>query len=582
MAASTAADHFCLRWNNYQINMVSELDSLRKDEDLVDVTLSCEGQLLKAHKVILSACSSYFRNVFKENPCKHPVVILKDVSHEDVEALLSFVYQGVVYISEKKLASFLHTAELLQIRGLTGAASTMKADMSQYSTDKSTTLASGPPPLAPANVGNNWKPVAKKSSGSNPSSPAPSAPKRRKAPPSRIPPSEDADNTSNQEIEESSEEEHQSLQHQALQQQHPSQQHHQYHPQLPLSSNQEAAPVIVKSEDGFAHDEEEYEDGTRGSFHGGEGESSSGETTGYYQSLASVDMGDEGDEEEDEEGDGRDDKGGVTAASVATLLERSLVAVSRSGTDVQGSSSNSSVGALSIFPGSVAHGGVDHANPTDRLGRRPCPLCQKIISNKSNLLKHMRIRHSDEYNPAGCVLCGKVFKNKYSLRAHINIYHKEVTSSMPSPLSSNSKIDQYSFNPNLINPQNFQLSQQQQPQNVNQLPTTTPNFPPQNSNMINSNPTMPPNNFQLPASSGFNPVVQQQQQQQQQQQNTSMPNFALSSPVSTVSTAAIISSNNFNLPLSGPPPAPNSPHTIAAYPTFQHPAAAQFIVPTTN
>lgn len=60
-----AADHFCLRWNNYQSNMVSELDSLRSDEDLVDVTLSCEGQLLKAHKVILSACSSYFRNVFK-------------------------------------------------------------------------------------------------------------------------------------------------------------------------------------------------------------------------------------------------------------------------------------------------------------------------------------------------------------------------------------------------------------------------------------------------------------------------------------------------------------------------------------
>jgi hypothetical protein len=50
-------------------------------------------------------------------------VILKDVSQEDVEALLSFVYQGVVYVSEKKLSSFLQTAELLQIKGLAGAAS---------------------------------------------------------------------------------------------------------------------------------------------------------------------------------------------------------------------------------------------------------------------------------------------------------------------------------------------------------------------------------------------------------------------------------------------------------------------------
>lgn len=60
-----AADHFCLKWNNYQSNMVSELDSLRCSEDLVDVTLSCEGHRLRAHKVILSACSSYFRSVFR-------------------------------------------------------------------------------------------------------------------------------------------------------------------------------------------------------------------------------------------------------------------------------------------------------------------------------------------------------------------------------------------------------------------------------------------------------------------------------------------------------------------------------------
>lgn len=64
--------------------------------------------------------------LFQENPCEHPVVILKDVNHEDVEALLTFIYQGVVYVSEKKLASFLQTAELLQIKGLTGAASTFK------------------------------------------------------------------------------------------------------------------------------------------------------------------------------------------------------------------------------------------------------------------------------------------------------------------------------------------------------------------------------------------------------------------------------------------------------------------------
>lgn len=61
------ADQFCLRWNNFQTNIVSALDSLKCSEDLVDVTLTCEGRNIKAHKVILSACSPYFRNVFKVN-----------------------------------------------------------------------------------------------------------------------------------------------------------------------------------------------------------------------------------------------------------------------------------------------------------------------------------------------------------------------------------------------------------------------------------------------------------------------------------------------------------------------------------
>ncbi|GBP14205.1 Broad-complex core protein isoform 6 [Eumeta japonica] len=114
------ADQFCLRWNNFQTNIVTALDSLKCSEDLVDVTLTCEGKNIKAHKVILSACSPYFRNVFKENPCQHPVIILKDVQADDIVSLLSYMYQGEVFIEESKLSSFLHTAALLQVKGLTG------------------------------------------------------------------------------------------------------------------------------------------------------------------------------------------------------------------------------------------------------------------------------------------------------------------------------------------------------------------------------------------------------------------------------------------------------------------------------
>ena len=49
----------------FQRNIVDALGNLKLDEDFVDVTLSCEGKTIKAHKVILSACSDYFRDVFR-------------------------------------------------------------------------------------------------------------------------------------------------------------------------------------------------------------------------------------------------------------------------------------------------------------------------------------------------------------------------------------------------------------------------------------------------------------------------------------------------------------------------------------
>jgi hypothetical protein len=73
-----------------------------------------------------------FLSQLQENPCQHPIVILKDVSYEDVSALLSFMYQGEVYITQDRLASFLHTAELLQVRGLTGATNPFKDSVSFF------------------------------------------------------------------------------------------------------------------------------------------------------------------------------------------------------------------------------------------------------------------------------------------------------------------------------------------------------------------------------------------------------------------------------------------------------------------
>lgn len=89
-----------------------------ESESLVDVTMAAEGQQIKAHKVVLSVCSPYFHALFASNPCKHPIVILKDVRFQDLKSLVEFMYRGEVTVGHDQLPSLLKTAETLQIKQL--------------------------------------------------------------------------------------------------------------------------------------------------------------------------------------------------------------------------------------------------------------------------------------------------------------------------------------------------------------------------------------------------------------------------------------------------------------------------------
>lgn len=113
------APQFSLRWNNYVSHVTEAFNVLRFENDLVDVTLCCDGGKIKAHKMLLSACSSYFKQIFKENPCQHPVIIFRNFKFEDLNAIINFMYHGEVNIFQEQLESFLITAELLEVKGLT-------------------------------------------------------------------------------------------------------------------------------------------------------------------------------------------------------------------------------------------------------------------------------------------------------------------------------------------------------------------------------------------------------------------------------------------------------------------------------
>ena len=114
-----STEKFCLRWNDFEANISEAFKELRDDKDFFDVTLACEDEQVQAHKLILSACSTFFRVVLKRNKHQHPLLYLKDVKFSDLVSVLNFMYHGEVSVAQEELNSFLAVAEDLKVKGLT-------------------------------------------------------------------------------------------------------------------------------------------------------------------------------------------------------------------------------------------------------------------------------------------------------------------------------------------------------------------------------------------------------------------------------------------------------------------------------
>lgn len=133
-----------LSWNNHKATFCHILSTLREKERYTDVTVACEGRFYPVHKLVLSTCSEYFEKIFENTPCKHPVIVLKDIASDELEALLSYMYDGVVSVAQNDLARLIKAAEVLRIKGLAvpdepppskNDVSTRKASQSRNSSD---------------------------------------------------------------------------------------------------------------------------------------------------------------------------------------------------------------------------------------------------------------------------------------------------------------------------------------------------------------------------------------------------------------------------------------------------------------
>ena len=108
MAAETSLQ--VLRVNHRQ--KVSEaLESMLYEESLCDVTICAAGQQVKAHRVILAASSAYFKEIFSATlPNQYPIVFVKSITIEDLNAILEFMYKGEVTVPHQQLQSLVTSA----------------------------------------------------------------------------------------------------------------------------------------------------------------------------------------------------------------------------------------------------------------------------------------------------------------------------------------------------------------------------------------------------------------------------------------------------------------------------------------
>lgn len=116
--AAAAGQQYNLKWTNYSNNILQVFSDHLVQECLVDVTLFCEGRLVKAHKIMLSACSLYFREIFDVYTDRQPLVILNGVRFDVLKQLIEFMYRGEVKVQDADVADLLQLAETLQVKGL--------------------------------------------------------------------------------------------------------------------------------------------------------------------------------------------------------------------------------------------------------------------------------------------------------------------------------------------------------------------------------------------------------------------------------------------------------------------------------
>ncbi|XP_029659848.1 uncharacterized protein LOC115233505 isoform X1 [Formica exsecta] len=106
------------KWSDYQNHLSDVVRQLLEEDCMVDVTLSAAGQRIHAHRIVLCACSTLFKEVLSQVTEDYPTIILSDISPQNIKSIIEFIYHGEVRIPVDNINSLLEAAQSLKISGL--------------------------------------------------------------------------------------------------------------------------------------------------------------------------------------------------------------------------------------------------------------------------------------------------------------------------------------------------------------------------------------------------------------------------------------------------------------------------------
>ena len=104
---------------SFELRAKNAFRDLTHTQDYVDVPLVSEdNQQLKAHKVILSSGSGFFREILSSNPHPHPLIFMRGVDTASLTSILQLMYLGEVEVEEESLEKFINLAKEFSLEGI--------------------------------------------------------------------------------------------------------------------------------------------------------------------------------------------------------------------------------------------------------------------------------------------------------------------------------------------------------------------------------------------------------------------------------------------------------------------------------